>query len=303
MPNISICIPAYNAAAFLEETLASIVAQTYENWELILVEDGSDDGTREILARYSEFFSQPQKYLRHDVNRGLSETRNTCIQHARGQWLAWIDQDDLWAPDHLCNLVETQHATSADLVWSTARVFDTETGETLYLREAPEGIVNGIGEQIYRDQIVIQPSSVLFRRSLVAQIGGFDANYPMCNDKEYWLRAARAGIRFAGVSRATCHYRKHGAAMSSKSVDLIAEGSRVKLKQIDWLELPRSLRITAPAIQLFHAARIARRSSPLKAIQLLFEAIAFLLYSTVVLISQTALRWRPNPQSHQPTHL
>lgn len=284
MPNISICIPAYHAATFLPETLASIAAQTYGDWELIVVEDGSDDGTRLIVAKFSETVPQKVTYLRHDVNRGLSETRNTAFRTAQGDWFALIDADDVWATDHLMGLVEQQRASGADFVWSTSRVFDSDTGKTMYLREAPRGEIERIGEKLFRGELVIQPSAVLFRNSIVTEIGGFDPSFPICNDQDYWLRAAEAGVRFAGVSNATCHYRKHADAMSNKSAELIAESGRVKSQFRRWNELPRGLRIKVPAVELFHAARMSRRSHPISAICLLFEAVTFLIQSTACVV-------------------
>lgn len=290
MPTISICIPAYHAHAFLKETLDSIAAQTYDDWELIVVEDGSDDGTGEIVATFDDTVPQLVTYLRHDINRGLSETRNTAFQTARGDWLALIDADDTWEPDHLSGLIAKQRVSGADFVWSTSRVFDSDSGQTLYVRDAPDGCVERIGERIFRGELVIQPSSVLFNRSIISKIGGFNAEYPICNDKEYWLRAARVGATFAGVSMTTCHYRKHADAMSNKSVELIAESGRIKLQHLDWVELPRGLRIKAPATQLFHAARISRRSNPIRAARLLIEAGAYLGYALISVALQVFFR-------------
>src|ERR1039457_4756626 len=97
-PLVSICIPAYNAERFIPETLASVRAQTYKNWEVIVTEDGTKDSTEELLATFAKPVPQPVIYNRHEINRGLPHTRNTGIGAARGQWIAFLDADDFWEP-------------------------------------------------------------------------------------------------------------------------------------------------------------------------------------------------------------
>ena len=100
-PLISICIPAYKADRYLATTLASVGNQTYPNWELIVVEDGSRDRAEEIVTAFSATVSQSVRFLRHEKNRGLPATRNTGIEAALGNWVALLDSDDLWKPEHL----------------------------------------------------------------------------------------------------------------------------------------------------------------------------------------------------------
>src|SRR5688500_1011009 len=101
VPRISICIPAYKAERYFEATLASVRAQTFSDWELIVVEDGSRDRTEEIVQDFGRQGQQPVRYFRHDQNQGLSATRNTGFAQARADVLALLDADDLWRPEHL----------------------------------------------------------------------------------------------------------------------------------------------------------------------------------------------------------
>lgn len=127
---VSIIMPCFNRAAFLREALAAIVAQTCTQWELVLVDDGSSDNTKDTLdALVKEFnITQPVRYI-HQENAGAYAARNTGIQHATGQYIAPFDSDDLWLPHHLHDCVDAlvRHP-EIDWVYADARKVDLATG-------------------------------------------------------------------------------------------------------------------------------------------------------------------------------
>ena len=95
---VSIVMPSYNTAGFIEESIKSVLAQTHENWELIIVDDCSTDNTDEIVA----FFDDPRiRYLKNEKNSGAAVSRNRALREAKGRWIAFLDSDDLWTPDKL----------------------------------------------------------------------------------------------------------------------------------------------------------------------------------------------------------
>src|SRR5205085_967833 len=102
-PLVSIIIPFLNAGPFIEETIESVRAQTYAEWELLLADDGSTDSSTATAKRYAEGYSNRVRYLEHagHVNRGLSATRNLGIRHSRGHLIAFLDADDVWLPHKL----------------------------------------------------------------------------------------------------------------------------------------------------------------------------------------------------------
>ncbi len=97
LPLVSICIPTYNRAALVQEAVASVLAQTWREFELIVVDDGSTDDTTEALAAYASRI----RLIRRESRGGVSAARNTGIAAARGEWLAFLDSDDLWRPEKL----------------------------------------------------------------------------------------------------------------------------------------------------------------------------------------------------------
>ena len=97
-PNVCVLIPAYNAEKYIAAALDSVYAQTYSDFEVIVVDDGSDDETGAVVARY------PEVIYRKCPHRGISATRNTCLEMASGEWLAFLDADDLWHPEKLVSV-------------------------------------------------------------------------------------------------------------------------------------------------------------------------------------------------------
>src|SRR6266542_3309857 len=98
---VSVVVPFWNASAFLEEAIASVFAQTFQSWELLLIDDGSSDGSTEIAKRYAERFPGRVRYFEHErhANRGVAASRNLGVRHAKGPYIAFLDADDVWLPN------------------------------------------------------------------------------------------------------------------------------------------------------------------------------------------------------------
>jgi len=271
-PAVSICIPAYKAERYLAETLASVRAQTFADWELIVTEDGSRDGTEEIVRAFAATVTQPVRYLRHDPNRGLPATRNAGFASAQAEWIALLDADDLWLPEHLAELHHARSSGAALLAFASSQIFDSKTGTHLELRDATPALTAASAESLYLGKLIIQPSSVLFSRALLEKEGGFSSEFPICNDLEFWLRQALGGATFVHSGRATCFYRKHPDAMSTKSARLIAEVGDIRRRYQTRVSLPRAEKIQLTTKAYLNAARIARTSEPRFALRCLVAA-------------------------------
>jgi glycosyltransferase involved in cell wall biosynthesis len=192
-PLISICIPAYKAERFLSETLESVRAQTFTDWEMIVTEDGSRDRTEAIVAAFAATVSQRVRYLRHDPNRGLPATRNAGISAAESAWIAFLDSDDLWTPDHLAIGHATATKTGADFIHAGSVLFDSDNGRDLEIRAPGPDLCQSLPLSLFDARYVIQPSSVLMQRALWERAGKFDPAFRYVEDRDMWLRCARAG--------------------------------------------------------------------------------------------------------------
>jgi len=130
-PAVSIILPTYNRASFLPEALSSIRAQTWEDWELIVVDDGSSDGTAEVVRERTAGWSQPVRYV-YQENQGVAGARNTGLDLATGRYIAFYDSDDLWLPHHLRRCVEALDAhPQVDWVFGACRIIELESGRVL----------------------------------------------------------------------------------------------------------------------------------------------------------------------------
>jgi len=130
-PKVSIVLPTYNRAKFLPQAFASIRAQTFGDWELIVIDDGSTDNSRELVEAFSRGVSQPVRYA-HQQNAGAYAARNAGVDRARGQYVAFFDSDDSWLPHHLNDCVTALDA-NPDVDWAhgAGRLVDHATGKVL----------------------------------------------------------------------------------------------------------------------------------------------------------------------------
>jgi glycosyltransferase involved in cell wall biosynthesis len=180
---VSVIIPTYNRAWCLSEAIDSVLAQTFQDMELIVVDDGSTDDTDTILAGYGG-----QARLLRQTNQGVSAARNHGMRYARGDLLAFLDSDDLWHPDKLLR---------------QAAFFDTHPeamicqSEEIWMRRGvrvnPKRRHRKPSGWIFEASLalcLVSPSAVMMRRGLLEDMGGFDESLPACEDYDLWLRVS-----------------------------------------------------------------------------------------------------------------
>lgn len=272
MPRISICIPAFNAAKYLPEALESVRNQTFKDWELIVTEDGSKDGAEELVRAFSQTVTQPVCYQRHEVNQGLPATRNTGIAASTGELIALLDADDHWAANHLEKAVAVLDESGGDIVHSGSILFDGVSGETLGIRVPSRAVVDAFPLSLFVGDYIIQPSSVVMRKSLWERAGRFDVSFRYVEDREMWLRCARVGGRFVFTGENTCFYRRHEGALSRHSAEMAVACARAYEKQLDWVAIPEAIRRRSVVEAWGAAARILQRSEPRRASDMLLRA-------------------------------
>ena len=272
MPIVSICIPAYQAERYLPETLKSVRDQTLREWELIVIEDGSHDGSEEIVGRFAADVSQNVVFQRHAQNRGLPATRNTGIAQAGAKFIALLDADDCWEPNHLETVLAGLSMSGADLAHAGSVLFDSDTRRTLGIRAPSPEQVRDFPRSLFVADYIIQPASVVLTKELWKRVGGFDESYRYVEDREMWLRCARAGARFHFTGKNTCLYRKHAAALSTHGAEMAIASARVFEQHLDWPEIPNDLRVSSASNAWVTAARILQRTEPRRASELLFRA-------------------------------
>jgi glycosyltransferase involved in cell wall biosynthesis len=200
---ISVIIPAYNYARYLSEAIDSVFAQTYPALEVIVVDDGSTDDTPAVLAAYGDRI----RAIRQQ-NQGVSAARNTGIAAARGEYVAFLDADDLWQPAKLeAQMARFDADPNFGLVYCGAESFDAE-GQTLHvLRDGIEGRV-AINMLRHEPVIAAPGSNIIAPRRVAEEIGGFDTRMIGSEDWDFSYRvASRYAIGFAG--EVLVRYRIH----------------------------------------------------------------------------------------------
>ena len=213
-PLVSAITPAYNAERFLAAALDSALAQTLPEVEIVVVDDGSSDGTGAIADGYAAAHPQRVRVV-HQVNRGLCPARNAAMAVARGKYFALLDADDVWLPQHLAASVALlERAPQLGLVHANIERIDGD-GKPLhvpprYWREGDDAFAR----LLLREEHVSCPTAV-FRRELVDELGGFDERFNRlgCEDRDLWLRIA-ARSKLAYVDEVQARYRLHGKNMS-----------------------------------------------------------------------------------------
>ncbi len=211
-PTISSVVTVYNSERYIGESLTAILAQTRPPDEVIVVDDGSTDGTHDELAR----FRSDVRVLRQD-NRGHANALNRGMREARGDYLAKCDADDIWEPDKLERQVEALLTHSEiDIAFSAIWVFgEIEEPHGLHVVGDPsEGIMDRrrFAQTLYR-ACVICPSSTLLRRHLYEQLGPFNEHL-VFEDYDYWMRALRAGAVFYYDPARLVRYRRHARQLT-----------------------------------------------------------------------------------------
>lgn len=272
MSRVSICIPAYHAEKYLPQALDSVRCQTFQDWELIVTEDGSRDGAEALVQAFAESVSQPVRYMRHEINRGLPATRNSGIAASQCEIIALLDADDLWEPEHLETTVAKLLDAGADLAHSGSLLFDSETGAELEVRAPSPAAIETFPLSLFKGDYIIQPSSVVFRKQLWDRAGGFDPSFRYVEDRDMWLRCAREGGRFVYSGAATCRYRKHGEALSTHAAPMAVACARVFNKHLGWSAIPLEIRLQSAVDAWIAAARLIQREEPLEAVGYLQQA-------------------------------
>ena len=184
MPRVTVVMAVYNAAQFLEEAVASVLSQTWRDFELIVVDDASTDGSGAVLER----FNDPRiRIIRHSSNQGASLSRNDALAAARGEYIAIMDADDVCAPDRLERQVEYLDAHAATGLVGCA-VYDNidATGAVLYTSRLPED--NADIQRTIMKRWCFLHSSIMFRRLLGEAAGGYRTAFEPAEDHDFVLR-------------------------------------------------------------------------------------------------------------------
>jgi glycosyltransferase involved in cell wall biosynthesis len=212
-PKVSVLIPNYNYARFIGEAIESVLNQTYEDFELIIVDNRSTDNTEEVVNKY--LFDDRVRFVKNEENIGMVPNFNKCLEIAKGEYIKFLLSDDIFHPELLAEFVKVlDENPGVCLVTSDSESFGVESK----LRKCPftglqkgefvirESIKNGAGN------FLGEPTTVMFRASGL-RVGNFNPLYPCLNDLDFWLRQLTTGDCYF-VSKTLSYFRVHDAQAS-----------------------------------------------------------------------------------------
>lgn len=195
MPKLSVIMPSYNTSGLIGEALDSVFAQSYRDFEVIVVNDGSPDTPD--LERVLQPYQERIVYLKQE-NRRACGARNNGISHAKGEYLAFLDSDDSWAPGYLQSQIEQLEADpSLDMVYCDCQIYGDGPGAGRTFMQGCPSVGRVTFESVLTEQCQIPVSGTVVRRQAVVNAGFFDERLAMCDDYEMWLRLAYRGARIS----------------------------------------------------------------------------------------------------------
>ena len=212
-PKFSVVIPAYNQAGFLAQAVESVLAQTFRDFEIIVVDDGSTDDTPAVASGFGEKI----RYIRQE-NRGLAGARNSGLRAAQGEYVGLLDSDDIWLPGYIEQMMKLAEQNPATAVFTCVARCIAADGQSLpqVMGYHPRAQANSF-ELILRSNYII-PSTACLQREKALQIGLFDGTLPSgCEDWDLWLRYLAQGETIHSIPDALVLYRIHGSSLSAST--------------------------------------------------------------------------------------
>ena len=211
MPLVTVVIPVYNGALYLEEAVASVLKSTYKHLEILLINDGSKDTSKQLCRRLEKKHAHV-RFRSFDTNRGLGRVLNYALRYARGEYICRINQDDTMSPDRIEKQVRYMQAhPDVTLLGSWLSVHD-ENGETRINKFLEHD------EDIKKTWLTLSPvwdAAVMFPRKTAVKVGGYDQAYWPADDLHMWYRLGRAG-KIANIQEPLTTIKFHTAATSLK---------------------------------------------------------------------------------------
>lgn len=247
-PVISVVTGFLNAGQFIEDTIESVLAQTHSAWELLMVDDGSNDDSTEIARRYAALYPDKMRYFEHPrhVNRGSSAARNVAVAHAVGDYVAVLDADDIWLPGALENRLKViRQRPDIGMVYGPALLWHNWTGNSgSSQRDCMENLNLAAGTVftppafctylLDYDAAIPSPCAILIRRSVLQAVGGFEDSFrTLFDDQALYIKLSlKTTVIVSGVCDSK--YRQHGTSTCAVA-DREGRTDAARLIYLDWV--------------------------------------------------------------------
>ncbi|MGH7774566.1 MAG: glycosyltransferase family 2 protein [Candidatus Binatia bacterium] len=224
MPKVSVIIPTYNRAEFLRSAIRSVLNQTFQDFEIIVIDDASENNTEEVVRSFGDIGI---RYFRHELNKGNAAARNTGIKNSGGHYIALLDDDDEWLPSKLEKQVRLLDSTPpiVGAVYTGFVEIEKANGKTVVVTPTKRG-------SIFNDLLLqnwIGLSTVLLRRECFDKVGSFDENLPATVDYDMWIRIAKE-FQFDFIPEPLVKYSNHQSQLSH-NYEIVIKGLEAQIKK------------------------------------------------------------------------
>lgn len=212
MVKISVIIPVYNCEKFIKDAIESVLAQTYRDFEIIIVNDGSTDGTVQVLKQFD------CKVI-HKENGGTASALNMGIKEAKGEWIKWLSADDLLKHDYMKIMMDEIYKTTDyqnKLFYTPYDIINAED-KTVATFEEPDRNNWTIPQQLefFKTGFYGNGSSSLIHKSIFDKVGLFDESLPYFEDLDFWIRCIKHGVKLWRINQKLIRYRTHSGQLSN----------------------------------------------------------------------------------------
>lgn len=210
---VSIIMPAYNAARFIEQAVESVAAQTYTNWELLIINDCSTDNTSEIICQLMEKYSQI-RFFDQKINQGVAKTRNIAIDEAKGEYIAYLDSDDIWLPQKLEKQLAFMEKYQALVCFSAYQRINAESNDLNQVSIPAEITYTGL----LKSNFIGNLTGIYNAKKL----GKCRLESIKHEDYVAWLKLVKQAGKAYGINEVLARYRVYGESTSSNKLKTIA---------------------------------------------------------------------------------
>jgi len=222
-PLVSVAIITYNQKQFLQECIDSVLAQDYPNFEIVVADDGSTDGTHEMLKTYEQKFPGKFHLVLSEKNEGITANSNRAHFACRGKYIAWMGGDDLMLPGKIRRQVEFMEAhPDCTICYHDLDVFDSETGKTLYLFSEQSKPREGDARVLVRFGTFNGACSTMVRRDKTPK-EGFNPTIPVASDWLYWVETLMSGGKICYIGEVLGKYRRHSGNITIRRKNIFPQ--------------------------------------------------------------------------------
>ncbi|MDJ0742725.1 MAG: glycosyltransferase [Xenococcaceae cyanobacterium MO_167.B27] len=257
LAKVSVIVPAYNISAYIADALESLERQSYKDFEVLIVDDGSTDNTAEIVKSFCERDSRFR--LLQKPNGGLASARNYGIRHAQGEYIALLDGDDIYQPDKLItHVIPLAHSTGIGVVYSASRAI-REDGKPTFMVLSGKPVKSDPLLALLCKNFIGHGSNAVFRRCIFDEVGGFDETLRSCEDIDFWLRVAETRRwSFYRLPHILCCYRVCPSGLSFNVQQM--QRSREKVISAAYKRSPELVQSILPTAYAYMYRYLARLS-------------------------------------------